>query len=532
MNATGGVGSQSTGSATAGPDGVLRRVASVLLDQIAHIGLMLGVSPNSDENLGDLERHCRVVHFVASACGHLGLLPSMTGRAVLYNPAAWSSDQLCGRVGEHLDVPATDIVISHADLWLTSARQPERAVQHLFKCLVWWHENHGARIDATIDLLLDLHRAGYIVHADIYRQVLALLWLYCNSDVKLPELMGTTRKDLARINAAISQAHRRLVAEAKRLAPDEDPVLAALLARITSDIWQARAARTLDEWLIHEIRLYHPMGEMATAFHSFRSMPGSPIQIAVLSQIEEMKQDLEGSLGLLLTLALSGHALRWHVLLYPDVYGRYRKMYRNKGLALRHYTEDRLLFPDAVRDLLQATRLPADLETIEFDGWASYGPTMARPICLAYGLDAKAQRSQNFARMEVAAEMDSLLRSEGRESSDGETRRQLLKKRAVLLGILANRLRGTERDREWLEQARRLHPWNGDLHRLHGIIEGLGGDIDAMAEDLFNAIVLEPGDAPNWFALARLLERTGREPEAEVAGAIGEFVQSTDGRVP
>jgi len=495
-------------SASAAFDNPLRGIVSRQLKQLKPIGLMLCDMPHVARQRGRLEHHCNIVEQALELCGTASFDELFQGHPVIYNPSKWTSDRLGGYIGQDgLEVPTDCVVRSYGEMWLIAARQPEAAALHFSKCVVWMFELSRRNLEVALRYFLDLHRAGYIAHPQVFDESLTYFARYYVSGTALPELGQKSRADVDSINSLLSAAMRAVPEELNDTARELE-FASVLLELTTDDVAKARRAASLDDWFVHNLQLRQPTSSLAFAYHVWSKRKAPPAVLAMLSQIEEIQADLGAKLGSQRMLADAIFPVEWRasVCVYPE----YKRVHKTKGAALDAIAAERFLFPEAVRDILRTKQLLKFLEDgVPIEGWERYSKEMAVPLSFGYGVETHAFRSGQIPKSQIES-MKSLAAVRGDlDMTDQKARHAIRDGELAVIHQEIPAMRGNETDRERLAKMGAAYPWNALVVRTEGIVEGLQGRVVMALERFIDAVLLEPRDPMNWGALARLVTNNG-----------------------
>jgi hypothetical protein len=509
---------------------ILTEVVARQLEQLRMTGLFTALSLRADESLESLRRLYLVVVTTAAVAARHGVTVDSPGIPAVYNPSQWRSGLLAGYTGRDIAVGPDELIATHFEFWLGAVHLPKASAGHFLKCALWYTEANGGDPLVGMTFLLDLFGQGFIIDWRVFNEALTQFVRYYALGVDLSFISGTTLADVERINAGLSRLDRDtggIVPTGPRL----DKLLNAAATLTLDRAEHAREAPTLDDWLIREARVCGPAWWLGPYHPIAEKLELGVLTRTLLSQAEELSADLHASIGL--RTLCSRHALP--PVLDLRAQSQIAAGYRERdpaGAWLDRMCAERLLLPNAARELVRPWGADAFARQLLPLAWRMPSARLALPLCVAHGRDPAHVRIADFSAQTLDAEVAKGGLPEARDEALSAARRRLIEQEAqVLLYEVARVDRVTEGTDTRLKEIRQRYPWHPVFCRVSGIVSALRGNVDDAVASLLDCVLMDPFDAQNWGALARFAELHGTKDDANALSEIVvRVVHSTGGR--
>jgi hypothetical protein len=244
----------------------------------------------------------------------------------------------------------------------------------------------------------------------------------------------------------------------------------------------------------------------------------------MLSQMEETGADLHAMVGLRSVQAQFELPPAWQLASSFDIARGYRERYPDESW-LDRMTDDRLLFPDCVREQIRAVGLDAFTSPTLPPEWRFPSEQLAFPLCLAHGRNPSFMRSVDFSPELIQDSINEMGLPPNQEESKITARRRLQELAEAALEE-ETRNQGTSFAEELrLKDLRALYPWHAMLCRFDGIQHALRRRDSASAIKAFQyCLLIEPDGVAHWLAIAKLAELEGRRNDAAALYEIAKLV--------
>ncbi len=334
---------------------------------------------------------------------------------------------------------------------------------------------------------------------DILRKWLCLL-------VHSTFMHGTTLANVALINENLNRAvreYRKIKLNPARY----NEVLGVVIDLALDRVQAAYEALSLDDWIVREARVFGPALWLSQVHPSAEKIGVTGINRTMLSRFNEMASDIHGSIGWRETQAEHELPPNWEIGGLPGLAGIYRKRYPENSW-LDRMTEDRLLMPNSVRELVRGTdaqtlgnlRLPRQ--------WRLPSEKIILPLCIAHRRQPALLRSADFTTRCLSSKIRAM-HLPPNEKSRAAARRRLMEEESSTIVAQALQLANVDVVKvDRLAEMRTLYPWHPTLCRLAGIFYCLAGDLDQAFPQLIFSVLIEPQGSANWMAIAKFAEFT------------------------
>ena len=495
------------------------------LAQLRYTGLFLSLTGRIEDELPRIYAFYEVIKISLDVARTYALKPTLKEIPVIYNPSSWTSDQLCGYAGRDLEITADELVASYLESWLFELRYPQRALAHFLKCALWYSENRGQDPLAGISFLLDLFDQGFFVKLTVFEDVLNSYVRWHALGINLSFLNQTTIADVALINENLE----RLTCEYEQVTLDLErfeALIAAVGELTTESIQRARQAQSLDEWLIREASIYGPVWWLSLMYHASSEMNFGILSRRMLSQMEETGADLHATVGLRNIQARFElpPVWDWQIASSLDIARGYCERYPDDSW-LDRMTDERLKFPDCVREQIRSNGLDAFTSPMLPPEWRFPSEQLAFPLCLAHGRNPSFMRSVDFSPEIIQDSIREMGLPPDRDESKITARRRLQELAEAAL-LEETRNQGTSFPEELrLKDLRALYPWHAVLCRYDGIQHVLRRRDSGRALRAFQcSLLIEPDGVAHWLAVAKLAELKGSRYDAAVLYEIAKLV--------
>ncbi|HTP32555.1 MAG TPA: hypothetical protein VMJ75_10305 [Candidatus Acidoferrales bacterium] len=429
---------------------------------------------------------------------------------VVYNPGSWHQQALCGRAGRDLKLDPADLLTGYMECWLLGVRNEDAAADHFVKCLLWFFESRGRRLDDALAFLADLHEAGLVVSGNLLLAIVTGFWAFYARNADLSFMKASTMADRDRLNRELGRLRREL-----HNVPPSQPKLHAVIDWFIDYglnlAAQAKGARTLDEWLIARARMVAPYSAMSQWFAAAGELGLTLTQRTSLSQIDEIAQDLVSEFGMFRLRADQHLPLAWDLDLVNAVGKEYRR-HHSREEWLDRVVEERVAAPEAVRKIVMQAGAVEPGEATVPQEWRICTEAVAVPLCLVLGREAWSFRSRDFGAeplTRAAADAGGDVPAARRELARSETE--------FYASLIALPQASFRLD---LDEARLRYPWHAFFSRSSGMAKGLDGALDAALPEIESALLMELRDPGNWAALARGAELTRRAGDSEFLNSV------------
>ena len=502
---------------------MLGQIIEQQITQLRYTGLFLALTGNFGDELYRIYTFYDVIKTSLKVARTHELEPTPNGMPVIYNPSSWTSDQLCGYAGRDLEITVDELVASYMESWLFQLRYEEQAKNHFLKCALWFSEKHGRDPLTGISFLLDLFAHGFFVNWNIFGDVLNSYLRFHALGIDLSFMAQTTVANAAFINENLG----RVVREYEKVDLDlaRFDALIAAVGELTMDLIQrARQAQSLDEWLIREACVCGPVWWLSIIYHASTDMNFGILTRRMLSKIEEIGADLHATVGYRNVQAQFELPPVWHLAPDIDIAKGYRERYPD-ALWLDRMTEDRLLFPDSVREQIRAVGLEAFTSPALPRAWRFPSEKLAFPLCVAHGRNPSFMRSVDFS----AEVIDDAITKMGLPPDQSESRitarRGLYELMDVALVNEISSLGPGALAELHLTELRALYPWHAMLCLNQGIRHVLRRDLDGALDAFQRCLLIEPNGVAHWLAIAELAELKGFVADAAALNEIARLVK-------
>jgi|GEM_PF-6564128 len=362
--------------------------------QLRYTGIFLALTGHISNELNRIRAFYDVLVICLKVARTYELEPKLDKIPAIYNVTSWTSDDLCGYAGSDLEITGADLVTSYVECWLHELEHPRMAVAHFQKCALWYSEKRGRDPLAGLSLLLDLFDYGFFVKWDLFGDVLNSYLRFHALGIDLSFMDQETIAEVALINEKLGQITR----EYQEVALDTQKfeVLIAAVGDLTIDrIQKAREAQTLDEWLIRQASVSGPVWWLAIMYHESVDMDFGILSRRMLSLMEETGADLQAAAAFRNVQAENELPPVWELGRFFDIAKGYRERYSDDSW-LDRMTEDRLLFPDCVRDQIRPVGLEAFASSKLTREWRLPSERLAFSLCLAHRRHPSFVRSAEF----------------------------------------------------------------------------------------------------------------------------------------
>jgi hypothetical protein len=507
---------------------IISQIIEQQIAQLRYTGLFLALTGNIGEELHRIRRFYAVIKITLMVARTYEQEPTLKGMPVTYNPSSWTSDQLCGYAGCDLEISSDELVASYVESWLTQLRYPNPSHAHFLKCALWYSEKHDQDPSAGLSFLLDLFDHGFFVNWNIFGDVVNSYIRFHALGIDLSFMGQTTIADVALINENLG----RITREYEKIDPDAErfEALIAAVGELTMESMQrAREAESLDEWLIRAACVCGPVWWLSLRYYPSKSMGfGLPTR-RMLSRIEETGADLHAMVGLRNVQAQFELPPVWGLASYVDIAKGYRERYPDDSW-LDRMTEDRLLFPNCVREQIRGVGPDAFTSYTLPWNWCIASEKLAYPLCLAHGRNPSFVRTVDFSPQLIDDSISEMGLPSDREESKVTARRRLLELAEAEL-IDETRILGMSQvDELRLNELRALYPWHATLCRYDGISRGLRSDFDSALNAFQLCLLIEPDGVEHWLATARLAHLKGCGDDAAAFNEIARLIANIHGK--
>ena len=488
---------------------ILQQIIGKQLEDLGITGVFLASTGFAEQEASRIQALFGVTKTYLEVAQEFGFPETpRTGCPVVYNRTLWSSDKLCGYIGDGIEVSNTELLTSRRDMWLFALRYPEQFKNHFLKCALWFTQNHGNDYQAGLSLLLALFADGWFIKVTPFTETINSFARYYALDPDLSPLNGTTVSDTADINKALSSLTRQY--EKVSINIDRfNEILGSAIDLVLDRVEQVYESQNLDDWIIGQTSLYGPALWLSFMFVSGDALGLSAPNMAMLSRFDEMSADVSASTMFRLKQAELELPPTFNLHGYEELAGTYREQF--PGDWLDRLTEDRLIMPNAVRDIVRQAD-PATLDKVELgDKYSMPSPQIALPFCIAHGRYPALARSVDFSWDQMTSQLLAMGATKPvDESQIVAARRALLEQESILFATAVKELpRFSPRSFRDMFEMQKLYPWHPTLCLESAKLMPSPMDL-GHAESYFNrSIALEPTNPDAWRAIARRAERRG-----------------------
>lgn len=491
--------------------------------QLRYTGLFLALTGHISHELNRIHAFYDVLMLCLKVSRTYELEPKPDKIPVVYNVTSWTSEHLCGYAGSDIEITSDDLATSYVECWLHELQFPRKAVAHFQKCALWYSEKRGRDPLAGLSFLLDLFEYGFFVKWDIFKDVLNGYLYFHAFGIDFSFMDQTTIAEVGLINKKLEQITREY--EKVDLDTERFEVLIASVGDLTIDrIQKARDAQTLDEWLISQASVSGPVWWLAQMHYASVATGFGVLTRQMLSYMEEIGADLQAAAAFRNIQAENELPPVWGLASFVDIAKGYRERYSDDSW-LDRMTEDRLLFPDCVRDQIRPAGLEAFTSpTMLTRAWGFPSERLAFSLCLAHRRHPSFVRSADFEPKLIYDAMKTMGLPLDKYESKIAARRRLLEMTDVALVDEIRSLETSWAEALHLHELRALYPWHPLLCLRDGILHVLRRDLGKAINAFQSCLMIEPDGAANWLAMAGLAERKQFPHDAAALNEIAKLV--------
>jgi hypothetical protein len=506
-----------TGAIFAAEDGMraLVPIAEALFSDLLAFGLLAAGTRTSD---AELERY--IVERYGPATLVIRVLEEMCGLRFAdgavpycYNTVSWPDGTPLGGYAGHPGGPSPSAVLpSLAGNWTMVIKSEEHsAFPRLLRVSLWESWTNG--LPSALRLLVDLARNGFVLSPRDLTAVIVLL-LRARSQVDSDAEMVRRFLGTGVIDGPASfqgDMATDWVDSERPISEQSAELTNWLLEAMLEETESARAADSLDDWLVGRCRLGLVLGSLSHALHDLH--PDPPVAVAaMLSQFEEIVADSGGS------------RLVWQrvptfeqiVMLQVSVVAIGYQSAGGDDWPER-MAEERVVLPDRFRDAWLAGLRTGDEPQVPFDAlprtWTHVSPRTAPAYAAVFSSDLP------FGLWPAP--------TPGDEEPAGPTRAAFEQFREELLRCVEmNEAGQLDAAADGLRALADVHPWFSALHWEMAIAHDRRGETEAALDEAITAVLLGPTTPGCWHSLGVVLTHLGAGEEARLASGLGDYLES------
>jgi hypothetical protein len=443
-----------------------------------------------------------VFRLASEYCGE-SLVPD--DHPAMPNRKDWPNrDQHAGSCGERR-VSFHHCVSSYHQAWYLQLFRKDDGFPTLINALDVVMTKNSFR--AGMEFIQSLLSNGYCISDREFSgasKLLADVWIKLGDDVlSLPLDFSSARLLPAAIETLQSMTRQRVPSSVRASA-----VFDWAMERVSDKVAAVRKAPCADDWILGLCELKQLAGFVWDIYRTY--LYGevlTPERKAALGFIQELEADIAGSLGafdISRKLTMNPGAMSW-------IWGFYRVDDSENWVA--NIRRDRLAIPDALLGVV-GDQHPLDAARPEWpDHWVHFTTDFAQPLCHLRGGNAEIIRWTGDT-VESSAETASTL----------DTR----------MGAICSRIGNnpSSADRADVLQEfnglRNEFRWSSWLRLEQAVQKDESGKHSEAANDLKDAIVLEPTHWPTWRSFAVVCKNLGQDADMDVAMIAARFIKSLD----
>jgi len=483
-------------------------VIELQIEQLRFIGVLSASSGHFEQE----SDHVRAVWEITSATiaaarRHNIEVPRQHARPVVYNPSNWHNEALCGYIGSDVSVSLPELITSYMELWLLSSKLSESYKNHFLKCALWFTQNHGADLRRGLVFLLDLFYSGFFPRVRLFTETLDSFVRFYALEADLTFLDGTTLKEKETINQELA-AVVRMTAQSPLNLERYDQILGIVIDLVLDRVEVAYRAQSLDEWIFEQAALYGPLLYLGFVHAAADELKVGTTNRLLLSRFEEMAADLGATAGFRAVQADFHLPPEWSLDAKDKLATAYQERFPD-GSWLDRMTEDRMVMPNAVRELVRHAsthtlgnvRLPRE--------WRLPSERVIRPLCIAHGRHPAMLRSTDFPNDLLAAGVRAMDLPFTPESVV-TVRAQLLAEDSSAIALEARDLAQTAdpalayETQLHLAQLREIYPWHPEVCHQSGKFAQTTGDFSSALTMLTYSVLMDPFSKQAWLSMSTL----------------------------
>jgi hypothetical protein len=238
----------------------------------------------------------------------------------------------------------------------------------------------------------------------------------------------------------------------------------------------------------------------------------------LLSRFEEMAADLGATAGFRATQADFRLPPEWSLSAKDELANAYQERFPD-GSWLDRMTEDRMVMPNAVRELVRRASTNALGDVRLPTEWRFPSERVIRPLCIAHGRHPALLRRTDFPNHLLAAGVRAMGLPSAPESVV-TARAQLLVEESSAVALEAGHLAQTPGPsltgvtRRRLAELREIYPWHPEVCHQFGKFAQATGDFSSALTMLTYSVVMDPFSKQAWLSMSTLASAQERLSEA------------------